>query len=211
MKLLMLLEAHIYTALFAYILVEEVGVFLPIPGDAMLIYLGILSRQGEADFWSVLGIVCLATWIGTTFLYSLSRIVGRPFLEKHDRVLRFFHISSKNINQMEHYMQHYGSWIIIVSRLTPGLRIIGTIAAGLLNVSYRTFFISTMLGTVLWTAIYFGIGSLLGKHYADQVEQVFSNKLLMAGLFAIGILIWVALYKLLGPRLGHMPNQHQDA
>src|SRR5690606_28337271 len=117
-----------YSTLFLYVLIEEVGIFLPIPGDALLIYLGILSRQGYADFFLTLIIVCVATWIGTTFLYALSRMVGRPFLEKHEKILRYVHISPQNVANMEHYMMHYGTWIIIVARLTPGLRILGTIA-----------------------------------------------------------------------------------
>jgi len=210
MEFLFLLQAHIYTTLFIYILIEEIGVFLPIPGDAILVYLGILSRDGKSDFFITLAIVCIATWIGTTFLYTISRLVGRPFLERHQKILKFLHISPHNVSRMEHYMQHYGSWVIIIARLTPGLRIIGTVAAGLLNVSYKTFFVSTMAGTLLWTVIYFTIGSYLGKHYAEEVDKIFSNKLLLLSIFLIGILLWVIIFKLLGPKLNHKPHLPQS-
>lgn len=211
MQVFEFLQEYLYIALFLYILIEEIGIFLPIPGDAVLIYLGILSRDGDADFLITLVITCLATWVGTTFLYTISRMVGRPFLENHQAILKLIHISPQNISNMEHYMLHYGTWVIIISRLTPGLRIIGTIAAGLLNVPYKNFFLSTMLGTVLWTGIYFGLGAYLGEHHARQVEMIFSNKLLLLAVFIMGVTLWACLFKLFGPRLHSHARKHKDA
>ena len=196
-----ILQEHTYAVLFFYIFVEEIGVPMPIPGDALLAFLGIKGSQGDSNFWLILLITCVATLFATTLLYYFSRMVGRPFLLKHEKYLRFVHITSSDIDNLEHYMDRHGTWVLIVARLTPGLRTLATVAGGLLDTSYRKFMSATMTGTVLWTAIYYGIGFFLGRRYEDQIDQLFNNKLLLAGIFAIGLLMWVLLFRLLSPTL----------
>lgn len=201
MRVIEILQDHIYSTLFLYILIEEIGVPLPIPGDALLLYLGIQSNQGQANIWLVLLVTCLGTLIATTILFLFSRAVGRPFLLKHEKYLRFIHVTSKDIDSLEHYMHQHGTWILIIARITPGLRILGTVAAGLLDVSYRKFIAATMAGTVIWTLFYFGLGSYLGERFETQIDGIFSNKLVMFSLFIVGLCLWVGLFKIVSPTL----------
>ena len=201
MRVIEILQDHIYSTLFLYILIEEIGVPLPIPGDALLLYLGIQSNQGEANLWLVLLVTCLGTLIATTILFLFARAVGRPFFLKHEKYLRFVHITSRDLDTLEHYMGQHGTWVLIIARLTPGLRILGTVAAGLLDVSYRKFISATMAGTVIWTLIYFGIGSYLGERFESQIDSLFSNKLVMLTIFVAGLALWVILFKLVSPTL----------
>ncbi len=201
MNILNFLEDHVYPSLFGYVFVEELGVPLPIPGDALLLFLGIKSLEGEANFWLVLFITCMATFLGASILFLVARMLGRPLLIKYEKYLKYVHITSEDIDSMEHYMHHYGTWVLIVSRLTPGLRIIGTVAAGVLGVSYIKFISATMVGTVIWTIIYFWIGAFLGRRFAAEIEDIFGNKWLMVGLFALGLLVWYAMFKYLSPAI----------
>lgn len=201
MRVIEILQDHIYSTLFLYILIEEIGVPLPIPGDALLLYLGIQSNQGEANLWLVLLVTCLGTLIATTILFLFARAVGRPFLLKHEKYLRFVHITSRDLDTLEHYMRQHGTWVLIIARLTPGLRILGTVAAGLLDVSYRRFISATMIGTIIWTLIYFGIGSYLGEKFENQIDSLFSNKLVMLTIFVVGLALWIILFKLVSPTL----------
>ncbi len=201
MRVIEILQDHIYSTLFLYILIEEIGVPLPIPGDALLLYLGIQSNQGEANFWLVLLVTCLGTLIATTILFLFARAVGRPFLFRHEKYLRFIHITAQDIDALEYYMSQHGTWVLIIARVTPGLRILGTVAAGLLDVSYRKFIAATLSGTVIWTLLYFGIGSYLGERFESQIDDLFSNKLVMFSIFAVGLILWIGLFKLVSPTL----------
>src|SRR5690606_27882703 len=109
----------------------------------------------------------------------------------------------------EHYMADYGSWVLFVARLTPGLRTLATIAAGVLGVPYRKFIVPTMAGTVVWTAGYFWLGSLLGRRFMPQIEAIFDNKLLMLGVFLFGLALWVGIFKVVAPRLQY--HRHQTS
>src|SRR5690606_12594248 len=120
------IEQHMYPGLFGHIFIEELGIPLPIPGDALLLFLGIKSLDDhQASFALVLLISCLSTILGASILYYVARRLGRPLLIKYQRYLKYVHIAPEDIDTMEHYMKHYGTWVLIVSRLTPGLRILG--------------------------------------------------------------------------------------
>lgn len=188
-------QFHPYAALFIMILVEEIGVFLPFPGDAALLLFGVWSRQGRVDFISTLLIVCAATLIGSTALYYVSRWLGRLLLERYSHLLRYIHITQSNIDLIERWMAKYGWATLVLARLTPGLRIVGTVAAGVLGVPLRVFLPATMAGTVLWTALYYFLGSLLGRRYAEQIDAMLSNRLLVFEIMAAGVVIWILTAK----------------
>lgn len=201
MRLLELFEHYAYESLILVIFVEELGVPLPLPGDALMLMLGITSLEGKANFWIVLLLACIFTWAGASILFFVAQHFGRPLLHRYQSYLRYIHVTPEDVDAMEHYMAHYGSWVLFVARLTPGLRTLATIGAGVLGVPYRKFLTATMAGTIFWTAGYFWLGVLLGRRFADQIELIFGNKLLMGGIFVLGLLMWLGLFKLLSPQL----------
>jgi membrane protein DedA with SNARE-associated domain len=188
-------QLHPYSSLFVMILVEELGVFLPFPGDAALLLFGVWSRQGRVDFVTTLVMVCVATLVGATILYAASRWVGRLLLEKYTRILRFFHITQDNIDLIERWMAKYGWAALIIARVVPGLRIVGTVAAGVLGVPYRVFLPATMVGTVLWTVIYYSLGSILGRRYAGNIDLLLSNRNFLPEAMLVALLIWFLMAK----------------
>jgi membrane protein DedA with SNARE-associated domain len=188
-------QFHPYVTLFTMIVVEEAGVFLPFPGDAALLLFGVWSRQGRVDFVSTLLVVCAATLIGSSVLYFISRWLGRLLLDKYSHLLRYIHVTQNNIDLVERWMAKYGWATLVVARLTPGLRIVGTVAAGVLGVPFRTFLPATMVGTVLWTTLYYALGSLLGRRYAEQVDAMLANRWLVLEVMVLGIAVWFVMIK----------------
>jgi membrane protein DedA with SNARE-associated domain len=195
MHIVPFLQSHPYSSLLVMILVEELGVFLPFPGDTALLLFGVWSRQGKVDFLTTLAIVCLATLIGASILYYLSRWLGRMLLAKYSHQLRYMHITQGNIDLIERWMAKYGWATLIVARLTPGLRIVSTVSAGVLNVPFRTFLPATMVGTVLWTALYYFLGSFLGRRYADKINYLLSNRFFLIELMVVSLALWFIIAK----------------
>ena len=64
-----LLEQHGLLAGFLFVLVEEAGVPVPVPGDFLMLLLGVRARQGEVPLWQALVVLEVATLIGSAFLY----------------------------------------------------------------------------------------------------------------------------------------------
>ena len=58
-----------FSLAFVLILIEEAGVPVPIPGDFLMLLLGVHARQGRVPLWQALLVMELATLIGATVLY----------------------------------------------------------------------------------------------------------------------------------------------
>ena len=194
------LHIGLYSSLFILILIEEIGIPLPVPGDAFLVIFGVLSRSGQTEFLPTLLIILTASLVGGSVLYYLSFYFGRPLVEKYGK---YIHMSHSQLDHMEHWMGRYGWWTIFVARLIPTLRIGGSLVAGILQVRYRTYISATMAATIIWTAVYFSIGAYLGKHYGPFVNQLLSNHFFFLGLFFFFLISGLIMVKVVIPLSRH--------
>ena len=71
------IEQHGLAAAFLFLLVEEAGVPLPVPGDVLMLVLGAQAREGRVPLWQAIAVLELGTALGATILYLLSRWAGR--------------------------------------------------------------------------------------------------------------------------------------
>ncbi len=154
--------AHEYPALFGLIVIEEMGLPLPLPSDTLIAYSGTLERHSWVNALVVIGIVALAAAIGSSVLYYIARRGGTQLLDRLTRV-RILHLDHKRIARMQTSFQRHGPIAIIVGRLIPGLRIPTSVVAGLAGVPYRVFAPSTALAAVIWAAFYYYLGEAAGR------------------------------------------------
>jgi hypothetical protein len=71
-------DRHALLAGAVVVFVEEAGVPLPmLPGDLVMLLLGVRARQGLVPLWAALAVLELATVAGATLLYALCRRAGR--------------------------------------------------------------------------------------------------------------------------------------
>jgi membrane-associated protein len=157
-----LLARHPYTGLFLLLLAEEAGVPLPVPGDVFIAGIGVAARAGHASFVPAALVVTAATVVGSIFLYSLSRHGGRPLLLRLGRRLGW---GEERGARVEAWLARRGAVAVVVGRLTPGLRIIMTVVAGVLGLDRKVFVTGTTVAALLWASIYFWLGYTLGAGY----------------------------------------------
>lgn len=185
--------AHELPGLFLFILVEEAGVPLLLPGDTLIIA---AARKGGG--WASALLVILtaaaAATAGSSLLYAMLRRGGRPALHRFERLL---HLNERRIARMEQWFQRHGALAIIAGRLIPGLRMPTSAMAGLFAVPYRVFAPATAVAAVLWSAMYFLIGLLLqreGQVVLDALADVDESTAVIVGLVllavAIGAISW---------------------
>jgi membrane protein DedA with SNARE-associated domain len=144
-----------YAGLFAVILVEEAGVPLPLPGDLFILAMGVLAWQGGASFVPTAAVVTLATVLGASLLYLVSRHAGRPLLV---RIARRFGYTEAREARLEAWLARRGAVAVGVGRLVPGLRIVMTVVAGALRLSPPAFLAGTLVAGLVWATLYFWLG-----------------------------------------------------
>ena len=145
--MLALFDRHGLLAAALLILVEEAGVPLPLPGDLLIVLLGVQARDGRVAFWQVLVVLEVATVAGAFILYDLSRWAGRPLVECYGRVVR---LTPQRLDRAERRLERHGTIAVGMARLVSGMRVVTAAACGVLRVPVAIF----APGLVVASAIY---------------------------------------------------------
>ena len=71
------LDQHGLLSAFVLLLLEEAGVPLPVPGDVLMLVVGVRVHQAHLVLWQVLAVMEAATVLGAGILYVVSARAGR--------------------------------------------------------------------------------------------------------------------------------------
>ncbi len=149
----------LYIGLFILLLVEEAGVPFPLPGYAVMMYLGFRAHQGSAEALPLIAVASIAVTAGSCLLFGVAYVVGRPLLH---RMGRFGRSQECRIDRIECWFERRGLLVVVAGRLIPNLRNPTSLAAGFIRLSPHVFVPGTALAAVLWSAGYFAAGLALG-------------------------------------------------
>ena len=81
------IDQHGVLAGFVVILIEETGIPVPVPGDLLMLGIGIHAREGRVQLWQALAAMELATLIGASILYVVAGRVGRDLVYRYGRYM----------------------------------------------------------------------------------------------------------------------------
>ncbi len=185
--LLSFADYHIYAALFLLLFLEESGIPLPAPGDTVILLAGAQIDRGEASVPIVVLLVVVATLMGSTILYWISRMGGMPVLL---RVSQFLRIRPERIDKTGAWIRRHRGVAIVFGRLTPGLRTITTIASGIFQVDYAAFLVYTCISATIWAGIYIFLGVAIHSFYRNVAHYLFRPSAL--GLLLLAFVIAAA-------------------
>lgn len=158
-----LINHYSYLGLFVILFIEEAGIFLPVPGDIFIAATAALPRP---NYLAVVSIVMIATLLGSTILFFLSRTFGHKLLTKFGK---FIKLTPARIKKVEVWFKKYGGTTIVIGRLIPGLRIVTPFAAGLFRLDYKTFWAYTAIAAFIWANVYF----VIGKFFAELISKFY--------------------------------------
>src|SRR5919199_216462 len=184
------LDQHGMLAGFFMILVEEAGVPVPVPGDFLMLALGVHSRQGAVPLWQVLLVLEVATLLGASVLYFVAARAGRTLVFRYGR---YMHLTQERLERAQRWLDRHGSLAIVAGRLTPGLRMATVIACGVFNVPFWRFLPGLALGGLLYILLYTLLGYFVGPAVLDVVEGIHLPLGLLGSLVPLVlIVVWIA-------------------
>src|SRR5919199_2895392 len=184
------LDQHGLVAAFVFLLIEEAGVPVPVPGDFLMLILGVRAHQGEVALWQAIAVMEGATVLGATFLYAAARLAGRGLVYRYGRFVR---LSPERLDRAEQWLKHHGTRAVFLGRLVPGLRIVTAVACGVFSVPVWVFVPAMTLGALLYIVVYTLIGYFLGQPVLDLLEQVHLPFELLGWLIPLGLIVWWTL------------------
>ncbi len=158
---------NLYVFIFLYIMFEEMGFPMIIPGEFFVFLTGYEIALGKADPIILFCLILLATFIGSSVLYSILSWKGINFIEKYGRYIM---MPKSKIEKVQNWFLQNGVRAIILGRWIFGLRIITNIVSGIFRYPYKKFVFLTMFATFFWILFYFILGIFFGKYYTSIIS-----------------------------------------
>ena len=186
-RLLAWVAVYGYLALFLVLLLEELGLPLPLPGDLALLFVGYLVGRGMMRFDLAVLTVVLAALGGGTTLYLLARRYGQPMVARYGR---YVHLDADRLARFEARSRRLGLVAVLVARLTPGMRIYTSLLAGLGGVSYARFLAALGSAALIWALTFIFLGSRVGEGW-DELAALLEHHAVRAAA-ATGVLLLLA-------------------
>jgi membrane protein DedA with SNARE-associated domain len=193
------LEERFLSALLVYgypilgmiLLLGAIG--LPLPTGLSATVAGSLSALRRMDWLTAGAIAILASIVGDVVVYGVGRAASQQFLERWGRWLGYMSARDARANAL--FEQWGGLTILLTRTLITHLSTMVSLLAGLHRYRIHAFLTYDLVGRVIWTAAYMGLGYLLAGSL-DAATEFLKN--VTGLLLSFGVLSAVALMALYG-------------
>jgi membrane-associated protein len=148
------------------------GFFLP--GDSILFSAGLVAAANtDINIAILVTVILAAAFFGDQVGFVIGRVVGRPYLDKHQspRMRRM-------IERSERFYEHTGWWAVVAARFFPWIRTFVPPIAGASKMNYYKFLSANIVGAALW-----GAGITLAGYYAASLPWVKTSSYALAAFF----------------------------
>ncbi len=168
-SILNLLDMYGVGLLFVIILLKEIGVPVPVPGDLLMIVAGARAATGKLPLWGVLLAAFIAGVAGAYVQYLLARGPGRGFIYRYGK---YVGLTAARLDKASEAVKGRGWIAIALGRALPGLRIGAVAACGLAAVPMPTFMAGLLAGTLLFVGFHTLLGFLAGPGVGSILDSV---------------------------------------
>lgn len=146
----------------------------------LYIIAGFFVATGKLDFTTTILVGALGNTIGNFILYKVTVTYGEQAAQK------LLPLDARAFHAIKKTFTHHGIWWLALAKLTPSLKVIMPILAGIAKTP-QTKLIPILLGTsIIWATIFIELGKSFGEKFS------FGSYTVVIGV--IGIIVAVILY-----------------
>jgi membrane protein DedA with SNARE-associated domain len=136
--------------------------------------------------------------LGAVVAYSIGYFGRRELLERHGAKL---HMSAGRLDRAHRLFERYGSPMIFVSRLLPGVRAVFPYAAGVSEMPFARFVAFAALGSVAWITGLAFLGKAVGSNWQSWRKHLEYGDYALAAIVVL-IVAYVVLRRIRAGRRG---------
>jgi membrane protein DedA with SNARE-associated domain len=132
----------------------------------------------------------ISSTFGASIAYWAARLGGRPFV---DKLAGWVRINPAHITRVENQFNRWGTGLVLVGRVIPGIRTLISIPAGLARMPFITFFAATIVGAYAWCTLLIGAGFILGHEWtlvSAYLKQALPY-LVGGGVITLAFYFWI--------------------
>ncbi len=154
---------HGHAVLFAWVLVEQLGV--PIPAMPLLLAAGALAGTGHLNFFASLLFAVLGALTSDSVWFQLGRHKGIKILQL---LCRISLEPDSCVRRTEGIFSRQGARSLLVAKFLPGLGLVTPPLAGIFRMRFSRFLIFDAMGSMLWAGAFLGVGYT----FSGEIERV---------------------------------------
>ena len=180
-ELLAALLVYGYPVLGLTLLLGTMG--MPFPSALSVVVAGSLVAQGQMSWlWS--GAVAVTSSVtGDLVGYGIGRLLGREFLERR---WRWIGLTPARRIRVEKLFEQWGVLSVLLTRsLVSFLSSAVNLLAGASRYALRVFLPFAIVGRLIWTSAYLGLGYGFGVVFEASADFLSSLSILLAALAAL--------------------------
>jgi membrane protein DedA with SNARE-associated domain/rhodanese-related sulfurtransferase len=189
-----MIEHHAYGVIFGWVLAEQAG--LPFPALPVMIAAGTMSAAHKLHIAYLLPLIMLACLISDSAWFFLGRRYGRKIL---NLLCRFSLESTTCVAKTQGTMSKRGALTLLYAKFVPGVSTLAPPIAGQAGVSYATFVLYDLTGSLLWAGAWLFAGRFLGD-LAEKSQAFFGVLEHFAVLLVLAAVIAVVVYRVVKRR-----------
>jgi membrane protein DedA with SNARE-associated domain len=163
---------HGHSVLFAWVLVEQLGV--PVPAMPLLLAAGALAGTGRLNFFACLLFAALGAVASDAVWFQLGRHRGIKILQL---LCRISLEPDSCVRRTEGIFSKQGARSLLVAKFLPGLGLVTPPLAGIFHMRFRRFLLFDALGSMLWAGAFLGLGYV----FAGEIERVAAHLASLGG------------------------------
>lgn len=186
---------------YAVFVLMACDALLPLGGELIMLFAGVLAAGGVAAHhatflgasiasgtkaYLVLSLAgTLGYLVGALAGWYLGRSGGRAFVERYGRRL---HVGPDALARAERWFDRFGSWAVLLGRVTPIVRSFISIPAGVFRTPLPAYVLLSFVGSAIWCFGFAAIGWGLGGSW-ESFNKSFGYVDLVFAALLVGALV----------------------
>ncbi|HTT99330.1 MAG TPA: DedA family protein [Rhizomicrobium sp.] len=164
--------AHLITQAIAWLGYPGIALMMalestlvPIPSEIVMPFAGYLASAGRFSLIGAAVAGALGCNVGSTVIYYVGAVGGRPFAEKYGR---YFFLTRRKIAKVEDYFHRWGGVTLLITRMMPLLPVVVSLPAGFARMPMWKFQLYTFIGCFIWCFALAALGYEFGLAWQSQ-------------------------------------------
>ncbi len=183
---------------FGYIgitlLIAIENIFPPIPSEVILTFGGFMTTYSNLTIVGVIISATLGSLLGATILYEIGQIFNAQRLGNivDGKIGKLLHFKKEDIYKSCEWFNRKGKYTVLFCRCIPVIRSLISIPAGISHMKFSSFFIMTLVGSLIWNTVLVYLGVFAGSSWNKIVEgsETYKN----ATIIILGIILLVLCF-----------------
>ncbi len=165
------------------------GLLIPIPSEIVLLATGMIWGIYAGGVMGIMGSMAAGL-----LCFYISKKGGRPLAEKF--------VGKKAINMADNFIEKYGIWAILISRMLPFIAFDPiSYASGLVEMDTKKYTLGTLIGAIPRALFFAWLGSLFGIDVSNpniEAQSALFNMIFLIIVAVLGTLF--IFYYIIGSR-----------